>query len=104
MSNKLLRLPGVEDRTGLRKTALYQRQRQGTFPRPVTIGGRAVAWPESDINAWIEAITRGASEEELRELVQCMHDARGYKPDPRKQRLYDHVVRSRKTRAASALR
>jgi prophage regulatory protein len=26
----------------------------GTFPKPVKIGERAVAWPESEINAWLE--------------------------------------------------
>jgi prophage regulatory protein len=26
---------------------------EGTFPRPVDIGGGRVAWPESRIDAWI---------------------------------------------------
>lgn len=50
---KLLRLPEVMRRTGLKRAAIYARIREGTFPPPVKIGKRAVAWPESVIDAWI---------------------------------------------------
>ena len=50
---RLLRLPEVEARTGLKKSSIYAGMRTGTFPRCVTIGHRAVAWPESRIDAWI---------------------------------------------------
>ncbi|WP_219851846.1 helix-turn-helix transcriptional regulator [Methylibium rhizosphaerae] len=50
---RLLRLPEVEQRTGLKKSSIYAGMRSGTFPRCVTIGHRAVAWPESLIDTWI---------------------------------------------------
>lgn len=50
---RLLRLPEVEARTGLKKSSIYAGMRAGTFPSCVTIGHRAVAWPESRIDAWI---------------------------------------------------
>ena len=27
----------------------------GQFPKPVRIGGRAVAWPEAEVEAWLNA-------------------------------------------------
>ncbi len=42
--NKLLRLPEVETTTGLKKSAIYARRKDGTFPEPVRLGGKAVAW------------------------------------------------------------
>jgi len=53
MMNKLLRLPQVMDLVGLRRTEIYRRISNGTFPSPVHLGARAVAWVESDIEAWI---------------------------------------------------
>ena len=52
-SEKLLRLPGVVKQTGLRRAAIYARIAEGSFPSPVKIGTRAVAWPESEVQAWI---------------------------------------------------
>ena len=53
--NHLLRLPEVRDAVGLKTTAIYDAIRKGSFPSPVRIGDRAVAWRESDIEAWISA-------------------------------------------------
>ncbi len=55
MSNRLLRFPAVSERVGLRRSAIYLGIKAGTFPAPVSIGKRAVAWRESDIQAWIES-------------------------------------------------
>lgn len=49
----LLRLPAVEARTGLRKSAIYQGMKAGTFPACLKLGPRASAWPSSSIDAWI---------------------------------------------------
>ncbi len=61
--DKLLRLPAVEERTGLKKSSLYAGAKAGTFPAPVRLSARAVAWRESDIDRWISerAATGGAS-------------------------------------------
>ena len=50
---KLLRLPDVEAAVGLRKSAIYDGMRNGTFPQPVKLSRRAVCWPESRIQEWI---------------------------------------------------
>ncbi|MBF0262722.1 MAG: AlpA family transcriptional regulator [Magnetococcales bacterium] len=51
----ILRLPQVVRMTGLSVATLYRLIDQGKFPRQVGLGGRAVGWPLSHINAWIDA-------------------------------------------------
>jgi prophage regulatory protein len=53
MSEKILRLPGVIDRTGLKRTSIYDQIAAGTFPKQVKIGPRAVGWYQSAIDEWI---------------------------------------------------
>ena len=55
--DRLLRRPEVEALTGLARATIYQRMALGDFPRPVKIGIRAVAWPPSVIEKWIETRT-----------------------------------------------
>ncbi len=49
----ILRRKQVEDRTGLSRSTIYLRIQQGTFPRPINLGARAVGWVESEIEAWL---------------------------------------------------
>jgi len=51
--DRLLRLPRVEEATGLRKSTIYGAIKDGLFPRPVKLSRRCVAWRESEIQAWI---------------------------------------------------
>ena len=52
---KILRLPAVEDRTGLRRSTIYLKISQGKFPKPISLGGyRSVGWIEEEITSWIE--------------------------------------------------
>jgi len=51
----ILRRPQVEARTGLSRSTLYQYIQDGLFPRPVSLGARAVGWLESEVTAWIAA-------------------------------------------------
>ena len=50
---RLLRRPEVEAMTGLKRSSLYAGMRAGTFPQCVYISERSVAWPESQISAWV---------------------------------------------------
>ena len=49
----ILRRPQVESRTGLRRSTLYTRISEGTFPRPINLGARAVGWLASEVDAWV---------------------------------------------------
>lgn len=51
---RLLRRPEVEYMTGLSKASLYRLMQEDSFPRPINLGPRTVAWPESEVDEWIE--------------------------------------------------
>lgn len=51
--DRMLRRKEVEAITGRSRSAIYEGMAAGTFPKPVKIGARAVAWPESVIRQWI---------------------------------------------------
>lgn len=53
MPRKILRLPDVMDRTGLSRSTVYQRVMEERFPRPISLGARAVGWVETEIEEWI---------------------------------------------------
>lgn len=55
MAQQLLRRPKVEALTGLSRTTIYTMMDLGTFPRPVRIGKRAVAWREVDLDDWLDS-------------------------------------------------
>jgi prophage regulatory protein len=52
---RFLRLAEVRQRVPYSRSTIYQLIAQGRFPKPVSLGARAVAWLESEIDAWIEA-------------------------------------------------
>ncbi len=49
---RILRLPQVMDLVGLRKTAVYQRIKENSFPAPIKLGS-ASGWIQHDIDDWI---------------------------------------------------
>ena len=53
MTNSILRLPTVKDRTGLSRSTLYLRISKNEFPAPISLGGRAVGWLEEDVENWL---------------------------------------------------
>ena len=55
MAHKIIRLPQVQHRTGLSKTSIYEAVKDGRFPRPVSLGARAVGWLDSAVCDWIES-------------------------------------------------
>lgn len=50
----LIRLPEVLRRSALSKTSVYDLMKAGDFPASIPLGGKAVAWLESDVEAWIQ--------------------------------------------------
>ncbi len=63
MANAILRLPLVKARTGLSRSTIYLRIAEDSFPKPVSLGDRAVGWLESEIEQWLASrveASRGA--------------------------------------------
>lgn len=56
---QLVRPAKVAERLGISVVTLWRMRRRGDFPPPLRIG-RAVAWRESELEAWIES-RRGAN-------------------------------------------
>lgn len=57
MPHTILRLPLVKVRTGLSRSTIYARIKQGSFPAPVSLGGaRAVGWVEREIEEYLTAL------------------------------------------------
>ena len=54
-ATKFLKLPEVRVRTGKSRSSIYQGVKDGTFPRPIKLGPRAVGWIEAEIEAHNQA-------------------------------------------------
>ena len=55
---RLLRLPEVMARVGLRRSAIYQRMSEGRFPKSRSLGPKCAVWVEAEIDEWIRAVSR----------------------------------------------
>lgn len=60
----IIRRKQVEARTGLSRSSIYARLRPNpkrpgdydpTFPKPISVGAKAVGWIEAEIDAWLTA-------------------------------------------------
>ena len=62
---RFLRRPEVQARTGLSRSTIQVRLAEGRFPRPVSLGSRAVGWIEAEVDEWIRqriVASRGEAE------------------------------------------
>ncbi len=55
MTTKLVKLRAVKDWTGLSRSTIYAMMKSGEFPKSISIGARAIAWADTDIQAWIDS-------------------------------------------------
>ncbi len=53
MNIRLIRLKEVMHVTGLARATIYKYMEESSFPKSVSLGGRAVAWEESEVEEWI---------------------------------------------------
>ncbi len=53
MTESIIRLSGVQERTGLSRSEIYRLEGIGGFPKRVVLGARSVGWVESELQAWI---------------------------------------------------
>lgn len=54
MTIEIHRRNEVEKVTGLSRSTIYKRISEGSFPKPIPLGGRLVGWKKSDIQEWLE--------------------------------------------------
>lgn len=48
-----LRLPGVQAQTGMSKTEVYRKVRQGRFPKQHRISHKVAYWLQGDVDQWL---------------------------------------------------
>lgn len=53
-TTQLIRRNELEKLIGLSRSCIYKRMSEGTFPKPIPLGGRLVAWKAEDIESWIQ--------------------------------------------------
>lgn len=52
---QVLRLPALEAKVGVKHSAIYKMIADGSFPRPIALGPRAVGWLSNEIDEWLKA-------------------------------------------------
>lgn len=72
MSKTILRLSSVKFESGLSRSTLYLRIAQGLWTKPISLGGRSVGWPSSEVTALNSARIAGKTDNEIRELVKIL--------------------------------
>ncbi len=76
MLNTILRLPTVKSECGLSRSTLYLRISQGLWTKPISLGGRSVGWPASEVVALNTARIAGKSDSDICELVKVLESDR----------------------------
>lgn len=72
----ILRLPKVLAISGCSRSYIYQLINEGLWPKSVRLGARAVGWPEREVSVVCEARIAGQSNEEIRRLIEQLHQNR----------------------------
>lgn len=57
MQLQILKRRAVEAVTGLSRSSVYRLAAAGQFPKPISLGPRAVGWRADEIDRWIEERT-----------------------------------------------
>ena len=80
MPKTILRLPSVKTESGLSRSTLYLRITQGLWTKPISLGGRSVGWPASEVTALNTARIAGKTDEDVRVLVRSLEAGRKLTP------------------------
>ena len=78
LQETILRLPDVKSKSGHSRSTIYLRITQGLWTKPVSLGGRSVGWPASEIATLLAARIAGKSDEEIRILVKKLEAERAF--------------------------
>ncbi len=77
MAINFLRAHQAQKMTGYPRSSFYAQIAKGLLPTPISIGIRAVAWIESELNAVNMARIRGETDEAIQALVAQLIANRG---------------------------
>lgn len=54
---RLIRLPEVMSRVGLKRSSIYQRMSEGRFPKSRSLGPKCAVWVEAEVDNWINGVS-----------------------------------------------
>jgi prophage regulatory protein len=88
--DRILRLPAVQEVTGLSSATIYRKMAEGTFPRPKQIGKNSVGWFESALTAWMEGLEEAGPEPEPAPSPPPAQSRRTPTPPPGESEEHSH--------------
>jgi prophage regulatory protein len=56
-----------KDLTGFARSTIYLRISEGSFPKPISLGNRAVGWIEAEINDWLNQQSKASRKSQVNE-------------------------------------
>ena len=68
----ILRRKQVQAESGYSRSTIYLRIAQGLWPKPVSLGARAVGWPAGEVSAVNAARIADKSDDDIRALVASL--------------------------------
>lgn len=54
ISERLVRLPEVETIVGFKKSTIWAKVKEGTFPKPIKLADRITVWKLTDLDKWVK--------------------------------------------------
>ncbi len=76
MPHKILRLPGVEQESGHKRSTLYSLIKDRLWTKPIKLSPRCVGWPAHEVSALNAARISCKSDDQIRKLVIELESAR----------------------------
>lgn len=83
MEDKIIRMPEVMAKVGLRKSAVYSMIKRGEFPAQIRLGENSVGWIEADVDEWVRIrgeTVRDRGNESLARIIRMPMDGEVLSP------------------------
>jgi prophage regulatory protein len=72
----IYRMSAVQSIIGFCRSTIYKQIHDGLFPKPVSIGARAIGFIPEEVHELVKARIMGLSDDSIRQLVESFHTAR----------------------------
>jgi len=82
MLDRFMRLPEVENITGLKKSAIWKWIQEGNFPKGIQLSKKTTVWRESAVKEWQDSFDRPTEPVEVQEKPSATS-----KPQSRRRRV-----------------
>ena len=54
ISPRIMRIDEVKATTGMSRSTIYNMAQEGTFPKPIKLGGHSSGWIDQEVYGWIK--------------------------------------------------